>query len=107
MSQLLSKQEITMRCRILGVHITASVDDLKQARNRLAKLYHPDKHPQQVRKQMEERFKVIQDAYEYLTDNHPAIYQQYKDISDNVLTSKENPINRAHWVYKAVESYDN
>lgn len=109
MMTLAGSQDINMKCRILGVNINASLSELKQARDRLAKLYHPDKHMQEpiaVKNEIQERFKIIQSAYEYLKNNYPAIQQKYKHLNDLVLTSKESPMSRAHWVYKTVESYN-
>ncbi len=109
MPTVINKQDITMKCRILGVHVNASLSELKQARDRLAKLYHPDKHmqePQEVRDQIQERFKIIQCSYEYLKDNYAAIQQEYKHLDDYILTSRESPMSRAHWIYKTVESYN-
>ena len=86
----------------------ASLSELKQARDRLAKLYHPDKHmndPPEVCDQIQERFKIIQSSYEYLKENHVAIQKEFEHVDNFVLTSKESPMSRAHWVYKAVESY--
>jgi DnaJ-class molecular chaperone len=108
MSFLINKQEVSTKCRILGVHVLASPSELKNARDRLAKLYHPDKHmnePPEVREQIQERFKIIQGAYEYLKDNHKEIQKEFAHMDDFILTSKENSLSRAHWVYKAVETY--
>jgi len=108
MTTFASSQEITVKCRILGININASLSELKQARDRLAKLYHPDKHmqePIEVRNEIQERFKIIQSSYDYLKTNYIAIQQKYQHLDDFVLTSKESPMSRAHWVYKTVESY--
>jgi DnaJ-class molecular chaperone len=108
MGTFINKQEVTMKCRILGVHVNASLTEFKQARDRLAKLYHPDKHmqePQEVRDQIQERFKTIQSSYRYIKDNYEAIQQEFKHFDDFILTSKEAAMNRAHWVYKTVETY--
>lgn len=106
---IINRQEVTTKCRILGVHVNASLSDLKHARDRLAKLYHPDKHmnePAEVRAQIQERFKMIQSSYEYLKTNYPAIQKEFQHLDDFILTSKESPMSHAHWVYKAVESYN-
>jgi DnaJ-class molecular chaperone len=108
MTFLINKQDVAIKCRILGVHVSASLSELKQARDRLAKLYHPDKHMNEspeVRNQIQERFKIIQSSYEYLKDNYQEIQKAFEHMDDFVLTSKESPLSRAHWVYKAVESY--
>lgn len=51
---------------VLGVPRTASAADIKRAFRKLAKQYHPDKHPGNAR--MMERFKEISAANELLSD---------------------------------------
>ncbi|HMP90477.1 MAG TPA: molecular chaperone DnaJ [Kiritimatiellia bacterium] len=50
----------------LGVDRGASQDDIKKAYRKLAVQYHPDKNP--GNKEAEEKFKVITEAYEILSD---------------------------------------
>ncbi|MBM3253158.1 MAG: molecular chaperone DnaJ [Candidatus Omnitrophica bacterium] len=50
---------------VLGVSRDASLDQIKQAYRKLALKYHPDRNP---RKDSEERFKEISEAYEVLSD---------------------------------------
>jgi len=52
---------------ILGVPRNATQEEIKQAYRRLVKQWHPDLHPEN-RKEAEERFKEIQEAYEVLSD---------------------------------------
>ncbi len=59
---------------ILGVPRDASQEEIKQAYRRLVKQWHPDLHPEN-RKEAEERFKEIQEAYEVLSD--PEKRRQY------------------------------
>ena len=109
MATTLNKQDISIKCRILGVHVNASLAEIKQSRDRLAKLYHPDKHinaSTEVKNQIQERFKIIQSSYEYLKDNYQEIQNLYKNLDDFALTSKESNMSKAHWVYKTVESYN-
>ncbi|MFA0778209.1 MAG: hypothetical protein PVTTEEND_001923, partial [Candidatus Fervidibacter sp.] len=51
---------------ILGVSRDATDKDIKQAYRRLVRQYHPDLNPN--KKEAEERFKEIQEAYEVLSD---------------------------------------
>lgn len=53
--------------KVLGVDEKASQDDIKKAYRKLAVKYHPDKHPDN-KKEAEERFKKISEAYYVLGD---------------------------------------
>jgi len=54
----------------LGVDRTASDEDLKKAYRKLARQFHPDLQPgEQQKKQAEEKFKEINEAYEHLSDS--------------------------------------
>jgi len=59
---------------ILGVPRNATQEEIKQAYRRLVKQWHPDLHPEN-RKEAEEKFKEIQEAYEVLSD--PEKRRQY------------------------------
>src|SRR5688572_12681990 len=52
----------------LGVSRTASQDEIKRAYRKLAKEWHPDRHPPHKRKDVEDRFKAIAEAHEVLSD---------------------------------------
>ncbi len=52
---------------VLGLARTASADEVKQAFRRLAMKHHPDRNPSN-KKEAEERFKEISEAYEVLSD---------------------------------------
>jgi len=53
---------------ILGVKKDAPVGDIKKAYRRLALSHHPDRVPQEKKKQAEEDFKEISEAYAVLSD---------------------------------------
>lgn len=53
---------------ILGIPRNATKEEIKQAYRRLAKKYHPDMNPNN-RKEAEEKFKEISEAYEVLIDD--------------------------------------
>ncbi len=52
---------------VLGVNKTATDDELKKAYRKLAKKYHPDANPDN-KKEAEEKFKEVSEAYENLSD---------------------------------------
>jgi curved DNA-binding protein len=61
---------------ILGVDRNASETDIKQAYRQLARRYHPDLNPGD--KAAEEKFKIIGEAYEVLSDaDNRARYEQF------------------------------
>ncbi|MEL9915112.1 MAG: J domain-containing protein [Thermoplasmatales archaeon] len=62
---------------ILGVSRNASKEEIKKAYRELAKKYHPDLNPDN-RKEAEEKFKEISEAYEVLMDDQKrARYDQF------------------------------
>ncbi|MBX3464281.1 MAG: J domain-containing protein [Planctomycetes bacterium] len=52
----------------LGVARTASADEIKRAYRKLAKEWHPDRHPPHKRTEVEAKFKAIAEAHEVLSD---------------------------------------
>ena len=52
---------------VLGVSKNASDDEIKKAYRRLAKKWHPDANPDN-RKEAEEKFKEVGEAYSVLSD---------------------------------------
>ena len=63
---------------ILGIAKGASVDEIKKAYRALAMKHHPDRVPAEQKKEAEERFKEISEAYAVLTDEKKrAAYDQY------------------------------
>ena len=63
---------------ILGVAREATVAEIKKAYRKLALKYHPDRVPEEKKKESEEEFKVISEAYAVLTDpKKRQLYDQY------------------------------
>ena len=68
--------------KILGVEKGASQDEIKSAYRKLAKLYHPDLHPND--KEAASKFKEVNEAYEVLGDpNKRANYDEYGSANPN------------------------
>jgi len=66
----------------LGVSKSASQDEIKSAYRKLAKLYHPDLHPNDP--QCAQKFKEVNEAYEVLGDsNKRSNYDQFGSASGN------------------------
>ena len=63
---------------ILGVKKNAGLDDIKKAYRELALRYHPDRVSPEQKKEAEEKFKEISEAYAILSDSPKrALYDQY------------------------------
>ncbi|MEK6728255.1 MAG: molecular chaperone DnaJ [Candidatus Omnitrophota bacterium] len=63
---------------ILGAKKNASLDEVKKAYRELALRYHPDRVPHEQKKEAEEKFKEISEAYAVLSDSQKrALYDQY------------------------------
>lgn len=63
---------------VLGVAKEASADDIKKVYRKLVMQYHPDRVPEPEKKQAEEKFKEISEAYAVLSDPQKRqLYDQY------------------------------
>ncbi len=65
----------------LGVSRTASDDEIKRTYRKLAKEWHPDKHPPAKRAEVEARFKAIAEAYDVLSD--PEKRKRYDQLGEH------------------------
>ncbi len=63
---------------ILGISKSATIDEIKKAYRTLAMKYHPDRVEAAQKKEAEEKFKEISEAYAVLSDeNKRQLYDQY------------------------------
>ncbi len=63
---------------ILGIARTATLDEIKRAYRGLAMKHHPDRVPAEQKKEAEEKFKEISEAYAVLSDQQKrSVYDQY------------------------------
>lgn len=63
---------------ILGIKKNATLDEIKKVYRELALRYHPDRVPHEQKKEAEEKFKEISEAYAVLSDSQKrALYDQY------------------------------
>ncbi len=63
---------------ILGVKKSSSLDEIKKAYREMALRFHPDRVPHEQKKEAEEKFKEISEAYAVLSDSQKrALYDQY------------------------------
>ena len=72
---------------ILEVDKNASQEIIKKAYSTLAKKYHPDLQPEEDKLKAEEKFKLINEAYEVLSNDSERI--QYDKTLDEESVSKE------------------
>ncbi|MFA5357244.1 MAG: DnaJ domain-containing protein, partial [Candidatus Omnitrophota bacterium] len=63
---------------ILGVKKGATLEEIKKSYREMALRYHPDRVPHEQKKEAEEKFKEISEAYAVLSDSQKrALYDQY------------------------------
>ncbi len=76
---------------ILGVQKTATVDEIKKAYRSLALTHHPDRVPEGKKKEAEEKFKEISEAYGVLSDPQKRqLYDQHGHAGiDQNFTSED------------------
>jgi len=69
--------------KVLGLERTAKPEEIKKAYRRLARKHHPDVNPGD--KSSEERFKLITEAHDVLSDpKKRAVYDRFGQYSDNL-----------------------
>src|SRR5215208_6471724 len=69
--------------QVLGVKKDAKPEEIKKAYRRMARKYHPDVNPGD--KSAEERFKLITEAHDVLSDEKKRkVYDRFGQYSDNL-----------------------
>lgn len=75
--------------KVLGVKRDAKPDEIKKAYRKMARKYHPDVNPGD--KSAEERFKLITEAHDVLSDEKKRkVYDRFGQYSDNLAGAAEN-----------------
>lgn len=101
--------EITEKYRLLGLPVGADREQLRLQRNKMMMLFHPDRHPTgwtNDKTPLEERIHLIQSAYKFLTVNFDAIQNFLGEATAHCLTQRISRVNRSHWIYSEIETYD-
>ena len=70
---------------ILGIRKDASKDEIKSAYRKLSKKFHPDLNPND--KYFEERFKDIQEAYEFLSKE--SVFEKENDSNEIIKSNSK------------------
>jgi molecular chaperone DnaJ len=83
---------------ILGVDKGASAADIKKAYRKLVMQYHPDRVPENEKKEAEEKFKEISEAYGVLSDpKKRQLYDQYGHAGVDSQYSQEDIFKNANF----------
>ncbi len=80
--------------KILGVPEDASVADIKKAYRKLALKYHPDRVPEEKKKEAEARFKEISEAYYCLSDKERR--REYDEFRRGGVSGFQGDFAQAH-----------
>src|SRR3989344_3173642 len=69
--------------KTLGINKNATKDEIKKAFKKLALIYHPDRAPEEKKKEYEEKFKEINEAASVLGDDKKR--QQYDQFGSSAF----------------------
>lgn len=92
---------------VLGIQKNATADEIKRAYRNLALKYHPDRVTPDKKKEAEEKFKEMSEAYEVLLDpGKKATYDQYGHAGvDNSFKSGGFDMNRDFHHYEDLQGW--
>jgi len=83
---------------VLGVKKSATLDEIKKAYRELALRYHPDRVPHEQKKEAEEKFKEISEAYAVLSDSQKrATYDEYGHAGVDQRYTYEDIMRGGQW----------
>jgi molecular chaperone DnaJ len=83
---------------ILGIKKSATLDEIKKAYRELALRYHPDRVPADQKKEAEEKFKEISEAYAVLSDAQKrAVYDEYGHAGVDQRFTYEDIMRGGQW----------
>jgi hypothetical protein len=101
--------EVTKMYRILGLPLSASIVEVRHARNKLLAKFHPDKQQGESpmdQQTLNERTRFIQTAFIYINEHYAAIQQSLEFLSETLLTNQIPVGTRSYWVYTSIERLD-
>lgn len=88
--------------QILQIDINASPEIIKKAYSTLAKKYHPDLQPDEKKHEAEEKFKLINEAYETLSDELKRAEYDSNLTQNHISQEQYDSLNQENEYLKAV-----
>lgn len=101
-------KRITDAYRILGLSMDGSLQDCRYARNKLIQKFHPDKYPKGWHHDdtsLEDRIRLVQEAYRYIVDNYSEISGLLKPIVSQKLSNQLPKGVKSHWAYQQIQTF--
>lgn len=98
--QFLDIERITQYYRILGLPMTATLQEIRHSRNKLLMRFHPDR--QADNKETAQPVHLVQEAYLFLTEHHQQIVKEFDYLNKSTLSSQNPTKLKSHWVYSEI-----